>query len=111
MLSSIPPPNTHTPASLASCTTACAAAATAGSSSAAMAMAALGNEIRYLVIADAPSGTAGCPIHPCRSLGAHKEHGLAWGFGLQAAAHGLLCPKGPMAIAFTVAKSMRGRRV
>src|SRR5919201_5482173 len=46
-----PPPNTHTPASMASWTTAWAASPTAGNSSAGMwSIAPLGNEIRYRVI-------------------------------------------------------------
>jgi hypothetical protein len=45
-----PPPNSHTPASLASWTTACAASATSGSSSAGKVIAPSSNEIRYFVI-------------------------------------------------------------
>src|SRR4051794_27057052 len=51
----MPPPNTQTPASFASCTTACAASETAWSSSAENTMAELGNEMRYLVMLLAPS--------------------------------------------------------
>src|SRR6478752_1070864 len=50
MLSSMPPPNTQTPASFASWTTACEASETACRSPSGRTMAALGNEIRYLVI-------------------------------------------------------------
>ena len=45
-----PPPNTHTPASLASSTTWCAAFATSGSSSSGMIIAPSSNEIRYRVM-------------------------------------------------------------
>ena len=50
MASLMPPPNTQTPAALASRTTACAAPATAGSSSSETVMAPLGNEIRYFAV-------------------------------------------------------------
>src|SRR5687767_8989445 len=45
-----PPPNTHTPASFASFTTACAASATSGRSSSGNVIAPSSNEIRYRVI-------------------------------------------------------------
>src|SRR5215204_6241861 len=45
-----PPPNTQTPASFASCTTACAASATSGRSSSGNVIAPSSNEIRYRVI-------------------------------------------------------------
>ena len=55
-LSSIPPPNTQTPASLACWATACVSRPTSSHSSAATSIARLGNEIRYLVI----HGLLGC---------------------------------------------------
>src|SRR5690606_41336780 len=49
-LSSIPPPKTYTPASFASWMTACDSSHTAAKSSSDSTIAALGNEIRYLLI-------------------------------------------------------------
>ena len=53
--SSMPPPNTYTPAAFASRTTARAASPTAGRSSSGIAIVALGNEMRYFVM------TTSCP--------------------------------------------------
>src|SRR6266508_4973839 len=50
-----PPPNTHTPPSMASWTTACAAADTSGNSSSGKVIAPSSNEIRYRVISRLPS--------------------------------------------------------
>src|SRR5687767_11758352 len=60
-----PPPNTQTPASIASCTTACAASATSGRSSLGNVIAPSSNEIRYRVISRLLSRRPAPGISPC----------------------------------------------
>src|SRR5687767_2237254 len=71
-----PPPNTQTPASFASCTTACAASATSGRSSSGNVIAPSSNEIRYRVISRLlsrrPAPAASHPARDTRAMETDK---------------------------------------
>src|SRR4051794_19301838 len=72
-LSSIPPPKTQTPASLACCTTACDSRPTSSQSSSATSIARLGNEIRYLVIQGLLGCTGSCGGQTRLASGDHRS--------------------------------------